>query len=107
MPSDRKPLVLTTGGAGFVGSHTIVELLNAGYDTVILDNFCNASRGCIPNLEKVCGQKLKVRDINLLDKDALTALFKEFKFDYVIHFAALKAVGESVAIPLSYYQNNV
>ncbi|CDS42147.1 UDP glucose 4 epimerase [Echinococcus multilocularis] len=105
--TEHKPLVLTTGGAGFIGSHTVVELLDVGYDTVILDNFCNASKGCIANLEKVCGQKLKVRTIDLLDKDALTSLFHEFKFDYVIHFAALKAVGESVQIPLEYYQNNI
>lgn len=105
--SDRRPLVLTTGGAGYVGSHTIVELMEAGYDTVILDNFCNASRGCIPNLEKVCKTKLKVREMDLLNKDALSDLFTEFKFDFVIHFAALKAVGESVAVPLSYYENNV
>ncbi|KAM7538118.1 hypothetical protein Aperf_G00000073529 [Anoplocephala perfoliata] len=107
MQSKGKPLVLTTGGAGFIGSHTVVELLDAGYDTVILDKFCNSSKGCIANLEKVVGQKLKVREIDLLDKDALTNLFHEFKFDFVIHFAALKAVGESVQIPLEYYQNNI
>ncbi|VDN97771.1 unnamed protein product [Rodentolepis nana] len=107
MSTDRKPLVLTTGGAGFIGSHTIVELLEAGYDTVILDSFCNARKGCIANLEKIVGQSLKVREIDLLDKDALTNLFHEFKFDFVIHFAALKAVGESVHFPLQYYQNNI
>lgn len=107
MTEGSKPLVLTTGGAGFIGTHTIVELVEAGYDPVILDNFSNSNRKCITNLERICKTSIKVIDMDLLNKDALNDLFEQFKFEYVIHFAALKAVGESVAIPLAYYHNNV
>ncbi len=100
-------MILVTGGAGFIGSHTCVELLNAGYEVVILDNFCNSKPEAVKRIEKITGKSVKLYEADLLDKDAVEKVFDENKIDAVIHFAGLKAVGESVSIPLTYYHNNI
>ena len=100
-------MILVTGGAGFIGSHTCVELLNAGYEVVILDNFCNSKPEAVKRIEKITGKSVKLYEEDLLDKDAVEKVFDENKIDAVIHFAGLKAVGESVSIPLTYYHNNI
>ena len=99
--------ILVTGGAGFIGSHTCVELLNAGYQVVVVDNLCNACRESIVRIEKITGKKVTFYQTDLLDKKALNEVFDQEKIDAVIHFAGLKAVGESVAKPLEYYYNNL
>lgn len=100
-------MILVTGGAGFIGSHTCVELLNAGYEVVVLDNFCNSKPEAVKRIEKITGKSVKLYEADLLDKDAVEKVFDENKIDAVIHFAGLKAVGESVSIPLTYYHNNI
>ena len=100
-------MILVTGGAGFIGSHTCVELLNAGYEVVILDNFCNSKPEAVKRIEKITGKSVKLYEADMLDKDAVEKIFAENKIDAVIHFAGLKAVGESVSIPLTYYHNNI
>lgn len=100
-------MILVTGGAGFIGSHTCVELLNAGYEVVILDNFCNSKPEAVKRIEKITGKSVKLYEADMLDKDAVEKIFDENKIDAVIHFAGLKAVGESVSIPLTYYHNNI
>lgn len=99
--------ILITGGAGYIGSHTAVELLNEGYDVVVYDNLCNASRESIKRVEKLTGKKVRFYEGDVQDEEALTEMFKIQKIDAVIHCAALKAVGESVQKPLEYYQNNI
>ncbi|SPF79057.1 UDP-glucose 4-epimerase [Aliiroseovarius pelagivivens] len=99
--------VLLTGGAGFIGSHTFVELTKAGYQVVILDNFSNADRGVLDRLEVISGEKVVHVDGNVLDESLLTRVFAEHTFDAVIHFAALKAVGESTEKPLDYLTTNI
>ncbi|MCH2176431.1 MAG: UDP-glucose 4-epimerase GalE [Lentisphaeria bacterium] len=99
--------VLVTGGAGYIGSHTCIELLNAGYEVVVVDNLCNASKESLKRVEELSGKSVTFYEVNLLDYDALKEVFQKHDFDSVIHFAALKAVGESVSIPLSYYENNI
>ncbi|WP_282182016.1 UDP-glucose 4-epimerase GalE [Aliiroseovarius marinus] len=99
--------VLLTGGAGFIGSHTFVELTKAGYQVVILDNFSNAHRGVLDRLEVISGENVVHVDGDVLDQDLLTRVFAEHKFDAVIHFAALKAVGESTEKPLDYLTTNI
>ena len=99
--------ILVTGGAGFIGSHTCVELLNAGYEVVVVDNLYNASEKALERVEQITGKSLKFYKVDLLDAPALTKGFDEEKIDAVIHFAGLKAVGESVAKPLEYYHNNI
>ncbi len=99
--------ILVTGGAGFIGSHTCVELLNAGYQVVIVDNLCNACRESVVRVEKITGKKVTFYQVDLLDQEKLDAVFAKEKVDAVIHFAGLKAVGESVAKPLEYYHNNL
>ena len=99
--------ILVTGGTGYIGSHTGVELLNAGYDVVIMDNLYNSSEEVLKRIEKITGKKAKFYKVDLLDKDGIRTIFKENTIDAVIHFAGYKAVGESVQIPLTYYQNNV
>ena len=99
--------VLVTGGAGYIGSHTCVELLDRGYTPVVIDNFSNSSEESVKRVEKITGKKVRlycgdVRDAELLDK-----IFTENKIDWVIHFAGLKAVGESVSKPIEYYYNNI
>lgn len=99
--------VLLTGGAGYIGSHTCVELLNSGYDVVIADNFNNASEKVIDRIEKITGKTVEVFKIDVADKEALRELFKKCDIEAVIHFAGHKAVGESVAKPTMYYRNNL
>ncbi len=99
--------VLVTGGAGYIGSHTCLELLNVGHRVTVVDNLCNSSVEALRRVEKLTGEKIAFFEVDLLDKPALAAVFEDSQFDAVIHFAALKAVGESVAQPLEYYQNNL
>ena len=99
--------ILVTGGAGYIGSHTVVLLIEAGYEVVIFDNFCNASRESIRRVEKIVNQKIEVIEGDIRNRDALANVFENHKIDAVIHFAGLKAVGESVALPLKYYDTNV
>jgi UDP-glucose 4-epimerase len=99
--------VLVCGGAGYIGSHTCVELIERGHDVLILDNFCNASRRVLDHLERVLGKRPDVVDADIRDPAALHEAFASFPADVVIHFAALKSVGESVAQPLEYFENNI
>ena len=99
--------ILVTGGAGYIGSHTCVELLNAGYDVVVVDNLYNSCEEALRRVEKITGKKLTFYKADILDKDALTRVFENESIDSVIHFAGLKAVGESVVKPLEYYHNNI
>lgn len=98
---------LLTGGAGYIGSHTTVELLNRGHEVIIADNFDNSKPEVINRVEKITGKRPKVYTVDVCDKDALRVVFEENKIDAVVHFAGLKAVGESVRIPLRYYRNNL
>ncbi len=102
-----KQRVLLTGGAGYIGSHTYVALVDAGYDVVILDNFCNAAEDVPTRLKDITGQDTSVVKADVLDRAALDRVFKDYKIDAVIHFAAYKSVAESVRKPLAYMQNNV
>ncbi len=99
--------ILTTGGAGYIGSHTCIELINAGYDVVVVDNLDNSSEKSLERVEKIVGRKIKFYKEDVRDKDALRKIFTENKIDAVIHFAGLKAVGESVRKPIEYYNNNL
>lgn len=99
--------ILVTGGAGFIGSHTIVELLNDDREVVVLDNFCNSKPVVLDRIREITGKDFKFYEADLLDYDAVEKIFQENKIDSVIHFAGLKAVGESVSIPLRYYHNNL
>jgi UDP-galactose 4-epimerase (EC 5.1.3.2) len=99
--------ILVTGGAGYIASHTNLELLNAGYDVVAVDNLSNSSSESIRRVEKLTGKKITFYENDILDKEALIKIFKQENIDAVIHFAGLKAVGESCKIPLKYYKNNV
>ncbi len=99
--------ILVTGGAGYIGSHTCVQLLEAGYDVVVVDNLCNSSKEALNRVEKITGKSVKFYEIDMVDKKSLRTVFEENKFDAAIHFAGLKAVGESVSIPLKYYHNNI
>jgi UDP-glucose 4-epimerase len=102
------PTILVTGGAGYIGSHTCVELLAAGYDVVVVDNFSNSKPEALKRVEEIAGRKLAAfYRADIRDKAALRELFGAHAIDAVIHFAALKAVGESVAKPLMYYDNNI
>ncbi len=99
--------ILVTGGAGYIGSHTLIELLAANYDVVVLDNLSNSSTESLSRVEAISGKKVKFYQGDILDKLLLQSIFGQHQFTAVIHFAGLKAVGESVAKPLKYYQNNV
>ena len=99
--------ILVTGGAGYIGSHTVVELLAAGYDLVIIDNLCNSSRVALERVEKITGRSFTFVEGDIRDSEALDCIFDEHSIDAVVHFAGLKAVGESTQIPLNYYENNV
>ena len=99
--------ILVTGGAGFIGSHTVVELQNAGYDVVVLDNLCNASEKSLERVEAITGKKVPFYKADILDREALEMVFGKEDISAVIHFAGLKAVGESVAKPWEYYENNI
>ena len=100
--------VLITGGAGFIGSHTVVELLNAKEDVIIIDNLVNSKKDAIDRIEKITGKKVKFYKEDLVNRDAINKIFDENpEIDSVIHFAGLKAVGESVEKPIEYYENNL
>ena len=99
--------ILVTGGAGYIGSHTCVQLLDAGYDVVVVDNLCNSCKESLKRVEEITGKKLTFYEVDLLDEPALNRVFDNENVDAVIHFAGLKAVGESVYKPLEYYHNNI
>lgn len=99
--------ILVTGGAGYIGSHTCVELLNEGYEVVVLDNLCNSSEKSLDVVESLTGKSLKFYKGDILDREILNHIFETEKIDSVIHFAGLKAVGESVSKPWEYYNNNI
>ena len=99
--------ILTTGGAGYIGSHTCVELLQAGHEVVVVDNLCNSKQESLKRVERITGRSLSFYRVDLLEKSALASVFRSHKVDAVIHFAGLKAVGESTQIPLRYYHNNI
>lgn len=99
--------ILVTGGAGFIGSHTCVELLENGYEVIIMDNLCNSKRESVDRIEKVAGKSVKFYEVDMLDHDKTSEIFENNEITSVIHFAGLKAVGESVEKPLEYYYNNI
>ena len=99
--------ILLTGGAGYIGSHTIIELDKAGHSVVVVDNLVNSNPESLRRVAKIIGKEIPFYKVDVRDKDALTKVFEENKFDAVIHFAGLKAVGESVSKPLEYYHNNM
>ncbi len=99
--------ILVTGGAGYIGSHTVVELLKNGHEAVVLDNLVNASKESVRRVEEITGKKIPFYEVDILDRKGLETVFSTEKIDAVIHFAGLKAVGESVEKPWEYYYNNV
>lgn len=99
--------VLVTGGAGYIGSHTCLELLNAGYNVIVADNLCNSSYESLKRVQAITGKTLKFYQTDINDEAGMNQIFSENKVDSVIHFAGLKAVGESVQKPLEYYRNNI
>ncbi|MGW8286800.1 MAG: UDP-glucose 4-epimerase GalE [Desulfobulbales bacterium] len=99
--------ILVTGGAGYIGSHTCVDLLQAGHEVIVIDSLVNSKEESIRRIEEITGRKLTFHKVDLLDKAAVDEVFKESQVEAVIHFAGLKAVGESVAMPLQYYKNNL
>lgn len=99
--------VLVSGGAGYIGSHTTVELIAAGYDVVIADNLSNSDMGSVEGVRKITGRDVPFVNVDCCDRDTFRKVFEQYEFDSVIHFAAFKAVGESVANPLKYYENNL
>ncbi|RRD94537.1 UDP-glucose 4-epimerase GalE [Clostridiales bacterium COT073_COT-073] len=99
--------ILVTGGAGYIGTHTCIELIRAGYEVIVYDNFSNSSPEAVRRTEEIVGQKITLIEGDILDKARMQKVFAENKIDSVIHFAGLKAVGESVGIPVKYYHNNI
>lgn len=99
--------ILVTGGTGFIGSHTVIELTKAGKDVIIVDNYCNSKPEALKRIQQITGKDIKFYEADLLDRDALEKIFSENTIDSVIHFAGLKAVGESVHMPIEYYHNNI
>jgi len=99
--------ILVTGGAGYIGSHTCVELLNDNFDVIVLDNLCNSSKESLKRVQQITGKTLDFYEVDLLNIEQIKTIFNEHKIDAVIHFAGLKAVGESVNIPLEYFHNNI
>ena len=99
--------ILVTGGAGYIGSHTVVELQSACYDVVVVDNLANSSEKSLERVEKITGKPVKFYKADILDRDALEQIFAKEEIDSCIHFAGLKAVGESVQKPWEYYENNI
>lgn len=99
--------ILVTGGAGYIGSHTLVELLTAGHSVTVVENFCNSSQEAVRRVEQITGEQVPLHEVDIRDKTHLQPIIDDGSFDAVIHFAALKAVGEAQAQPLRYYDNNV
>lgn len=104
---ESRKTVLVSGGAGYIGTHTAVELINAGYDVVIIDNLSNSEKEAVEGVRRITGRDLAFEIVDTCDKNALRRVFEKYPFDTVIHFAAYKAVGESMAEPLKYYHNNL
>lgn len=104
---EAKKTVLISGGAGYIGTHTAVELINAGYDVVIIDNLTNSEKAAVDGVRAITGKDVVFEEVDTCDKNALRRVFEKYPFDSVIHFAAYKAVGESMDEPLKYYQNNL
>lgn len=102
-----KPIILITGGAGYIGSHAVVAFEQAGYKTVILDNFINSDESNLRGIEKILGHKVDFFQGSIGDEEILTKIFSKYTIDAVIHFAGLKAVGESTEKPILYHENNV
>ena len=100
-------MILVTGGIGYIGSHTVVELMQAGFDVLIVDNFCNSKASVLERIESIVGCRPDFVEADVRNREAMRALFSDYRLDAVIHFAGLKAVGESVAQPLRYYDNNI
>ncbi len=107
MTKQNAGLILVTGGAGYIGSHTCVELIQAGFEPLIVDNFCNSKPQALKRLEEITGRAIPFIKADIGDKDAMRAIFSDHNISAVLHFAGLKAVGESCEMPLAYYQNNV
>ena len=99
--------ILVTGGAGYIGSHTCVELLNSGFDVVVLDNLCNSNPESLKRVEKITGKNVTFINGDVRDRECLQSIFQTHDIKAAIHFAGLKAVGESCEMPLNYYDNNV
>lgn len=99
--------ILVTGGAGYIGSHTCVELMDTGYNVIVVDNLSNSKEEALRRVEKITGRGLTFHRADLVDREALSSIFSSSSIDAVIHFAGLKAVGESVSMPLRYYHNNI
>ena len=99
--------ILVTGGAGYIGSHTVLELLNTGYEVIVVDNLSNSSEKSLERVRELTGKNFPFHQVDIFDQESLNQVFAADHVDAVIHFAALKAVGESVAYPLRYYHNNV
>jgi UDP-glucose 4-epimerase len=99
--------ILVTGGAGYIGSHTCLELLKAGYSVIVVDNLSNSKEESLRRVQELSGKTLEFHKVDLLDREALDNVFRDHEIESVVHFAGLKAVGESVAVPLRYYHNNV
>ena len=99
--------ILVTGGCGYIGSHTVLELLNKNYEVVVVDNFSNSSFESIRRVQKITGKEVIFYETDIRDAVAMEEIFKAHTFDAVIHFAAFKAVGESCKLPLKYYENNI
>lgn len=99
--------ILVTGGAGYIGSHTVIELQSAGYEVVVVDNLCNSSKESLKRVEKITGKPVKFYEVDICDAQGLTNVMEQESIDSCIHFAGLKAVGESVVKPWEYYQNNI
>jgi UDP-glucose 4-epimerase len=100
-------MILITGGTGYIGSHTVVELMQAGYEVLIVDNFCNSKVSVLERIERIVGRRPVFVEADIRDRESMRTLFANYNFDAVIHFAGLKSVGESVAQPLRYYDNNI
>ncbi|MBQ8216581.1 MAG: SDR family NAD(P)-dependent oxidoreductase, partial [Oscillospiraceae bacterium] len=99
--------ILVTGGAGYIGSHTCVELLEKGMEVVCIDNLVNSNYKAVERVEQITGKHIEFYEDDVRDRNKLDKIFTDHKIDYVIHFAGLKAVGESVAKPMEYYHNNI
>ena len=99
--------ILVTGGAGYIGSHTLIELINNNFEVVVIDNLANSSRESLRRVEQITGHEIPFIEADVRDQSALDDIFTTYDIDSVIHFAGLKAVGESVAKPLEYYDNNL
>ena len=104
---ENAPNILVTGGAGFIGSHTVVSLMQQGYNPVIVDDFRNSEKRVLRGIEEITGKRPIVQEVDVVNKESMRSIFEQYTFEGIIHFAAYKAVGESVQEPLKYYRNNL